>query len=154
MLNRSHQETAEEKSIAEQILKDSRQEHEELLELRSMFSASPRMGKPELQSAVTFPYMAKHRIVLFGGHASWLRAVRPLLKNVRFVEPEVRPNTSLFVNADCIWLQNNAMKHSDFYKIVNLARQYNIPVFYFQYASAEKCVEQLALEDEKFTKKS
>ena len=85
--------------------------------------------------------------VVFGGHLSWLKAIRPLLPNVRFVEPSAQPNAGLIMNADVIWIQTNAMSHSDFYKIIDVVRKHNIELHYFTYASAEKCAEQFALND-------
>ena len=101
----------------------------------------------EYSVTVTFPYTARKRAVVFGGHSSWLKAIRPLLPNVRFVEPSAQPNTGLIMNADVIWIQTNAMSHSDFYKIIDIVRKHNIELRYFKYASAEKCAEQVALDD-------
>ena len=96
---------------------------------------------------MTFPYTAQKRAVVFGGHSTWLKAIRPLLPNVRFVEPSAQPNTGLIMNADVIWIQTNAMSHSDFYKIIDVVRKHKIEIRYFKYASAEKCAEQFALDD-------
>ncbi|MBQ3330177.1 MAG: hypothetical protein IJG87_03255 [Ruminococcus sp.] len=118
----------------------------ELGELRSMIREAD-ISEKEYSVTVTFPYTAKKRAVVFGGHSSWLKAIRPLLPNVRFVEPSAQPNTGLILNADVIWIQTNAMSHSDFYKIIDVVRKNNIELHYFKYASAEKCAEQFALED-------
>lgn len=118
----------------------------ELGELRSMIREADNSEK-EYSVTVTFPYSAQKRAVVFGGHLSWLKAIRPLLPNVRFVEPSAQPNAGLIMNADVIWIQTNAMSHSDFYKIIDIVRKHNIELHYFTYASAEKCAEQFALND-------
>ncbi len=118
----------------------------ELGELRSMIREADNSEK-EYSVTVTFPYSAQKRAVVFGGHLSWLKAIRPLLPNVRFVEPSAQPNAGLIMNADVIWIQTNAMSHSDFYKIIDVVRKHNIELHYFTYASAEKCAEQFALND-------
>lgn len=118
----------------------------ELGELRSMIREVDNSNK-EYSVTVTFPYTAQKRAVVFGGHSTWLKAIRPLLPDVRFVEPSAQPNTGLILNADVIWIQTNAMSHSDFYKIIDIVRKNNIELHYFKYASAEKCAEQFALND-------
>ena len=118
----------------------------ELGELRSMIREADHSEK-EYSVTVTFPYTAQKRAVVFGGHSTWLKAIRPLLPNVRFVEPSAQPNTGLIMNADVIWIQTNAMSHSDFYKIIDVVRKHKIEIRYFKYASAEKCAEQFALDD-------
>ena len=50
-------------------------------------------------------------------------------------------------NANVIWIQTNALGHTNFYKIIDVARVHGVPVRYFSYASAVKCAEQIILED-------
>ena len=98
---------------------------------------------------IDFPYASENRIVVFGGHESWAREIKPKLPDVRFVDREVVPNPNLIRNSDVIWIQTNALCHPHFYKIVDEAKKYNIPIRYFSYASPIKCAEQLVLEDRK-----
>ena len=96
---------------------------------------------------VSFPYSAKGRYVVFGGHDSWLKVIRPMLTgNIRFMDREVF-NTSVIRNADVIWIQPNALSHSQYYRIVDAARQDRKPVRYFTYASAAKGAVQLMEAD-------
>ena len=53
----------------------------------------------------------------------------------------------MILNSEVVWLQTNAMGHSSFYKVIDLIRRNDIKVCYFKYAGAEKCAEQLALEE-------
>ena len=48
---------------------------------------------------------------------------------------------------DIIWIYSKEVTHSQFKKIMNLARKYNLPVRYFSYKGAEKCAEEVALSD-------
>ena len=98
---------------------------------------------------IVFPYTSGNRIVVFGGHESWSREIKPKFPNVRFVDREVVPNSNLIRNSDVIWIQTNALCHLHFYKIVDESKKYNIPIRYFSYASPIKCAEQLVLEDRK-----
>ena len=52
-------------------------------------------------------------------------------------------------NADIVWVQANSIGHSKYYKILDVVRTYRIPLRYFAYASAEKCAEQIVIEDMK-----
>ena len=100
-------------------------------------------------TTITFPYETRHRIVVFGGHDSWLREIRQKLPAVRFVDREASPNADLIRNADVIWIQANSLAHKHYYKIIDIVRKYNKPIRYFAYASATKCAEQVVTEDRK-----
>ena len=88
--------------------------------------------------------------MIFGGHDTFLKAIRPMLPNVRFVDTAIYSfSPEIVKNADVVWIQNNCISHSQYWNIVKVARQHSIQVRYFAYASAEKCAEQLVTEDQK-----
>ena len=118
----------------------------ELAELRTMIREADDTAENESVS-VTFPYTAQKRSVIIGGHDSWVKAIKPLLNNVRFIASSEQPHAGVILNAEVVWLQTNALGHSGYYKIIDIVRRNHIKVCYFRYASAEKCAEQFALED-------
>lgn len=122
-------------------------DRQELADLRSLVFNRQEDSAEEPTGKVEFPYTAKSRIVVFGGHDSWAKEIKPRLPNVRFIDRTMLPNAQLIRQADTIWIQTNALSHAFFYKIITEARKYEIPVRYFSFASAEKCAEQLALGD-------
>lgn len=150
-LNASHQERNELKREIRSLKQTNEELEKEIQELRSMIRERDNFDstapKESAIKPVAFPYEAKHRFVVFGGHASWAKAIKPLLKNVRFVEAYAKPNPDLILHADTVWLQSNAIGHSSYYKIMNLVREHGVPLQYFEAASAEKCAEQLAHYD-------
>lgn len=149
-VKKNHDEKRELIRETEGLREEKEELQKELDELRSMIRAREEAGngeEEEKKPAVSFPYEAKGRYVVFGGHDSWTRAIRPLLRNVRFVDKGMKPDTGLILHADTIWLQSNAIGHSDYYKIINTVRTYGIGIEYFSFASAEKCAEQLAHYD-------
>lgn len=99
------------------------------------------------ESGVSFPYRTKQRVVVFGGHATWLKVIVKLLPNVKFIDPYADPDVNTIRNADVVWMQTNAMPHNKYNKIMEIVRMKKIPVKYFAYASAEKCALQLAEYD-------
>lgn len=128
------------------VAKADRQELADLREL--VFHQQEDIYDEEpTESVIPFPYTARQRIVVFGGHDSWAREIKPRLPNVRFIDRTMLPNAELIRRADVIWIQTNALSHAYFYKIIDEARKHRIPVRYFSYASAGKCAEQLAEED-------
>ena len=90
-------------------------------------------------------YEIKKRVVIFGGHDSWLKAIRPMLHGrIKFIGRECRWSNELIQNVDEVWVQPNALAHKQFYKVINKARGYKVPVYYFSSASAAKCAAELA----------
>ena len=120
----------------------------EIAELRAMIY-DRAIFQNEKRSTISFPYAVRHKVTIFGGHEVWLNMIKPLLSGVRYVGPDERPNMSVLMNTDVMWLQTNVMAHSFYNKVVEVARTHNIPVRYFSYSGAEKCAEQLALDDMK-----
>ena len=96
---------------------------------------------------IAFPYETRQRVVVFGGHDTWAKQIKPLLPGVRFVDRECKPNASLIRNADVVWIQPNALAHRNFYTIIGETRKHKIPVRYFTFASARRCAEQLVRQD-------
>ena len=96
---------------------------------------------------VELPWQVKRRVVVFGGHDSWRKAVKPLLPGARFYDREVLPDLNAIRGADVVWLQANALSHKYYYRIIDTARKNDIPVRYFGSASAQKCAVQLALDE-------
>lgn len=151
-LHKAENELKNEKKRSEKILSDTEMERRELTELRELIYNLQNNVEGETASEaeeISLPYTAKSNIVIFGGHESWLRAFRPLVKNVRIIDPHTNPDINLIRNADVVWMQTNAMPHSYYNKIMDIVRLRKIPVKYFAYASAEKCARQLAAEDMK-----
>ena len=135
----------------EELLQNSQREHQEVSELREILFHQENNLEPELiesEEKVVLPYTVRHTTVIFGGHDSWARAIKPMLEgDIRFIDRDMQPEASLIRHAEMVWLQPNSIRHAFFYKIIKIIRTYHIPFHYFKFASAEKCARQLAGED-------
>ena len=151
-LRETHDKKNAERKRANQAESQNERYKVEIAELRSMLFDRTAFAREEKKTRLDFPYTAKHKITIFGGHEVWLYSIKPLLSGVRFVGPDERPNVSMIINSEVIWLQTNVMAHSYYNKIVDTARMHNIPVKYFSFSGAEKCAEQLALDDMEVSK--
>lgn len=140
------------KQLQERLLETERQarsDHDELLQLRDtlFWIRSGEETEDAGEVSVELPYQVRRRVLTFGGHDTWLKAIRPLLPGVRFVDRETLPDISALKNADVIWIQPNAISHKFYYRIIDTARKNGIPVRYFGFASARKCAEQLVTDE-------
>ena len=148
-LSEMRRQSEKDKANMEKELRILRREHRELADLRELvFNQENEPSEEKVSDEIRYPYQTKKRTVVFGGHETWLKAFKPKFSNVRFVDasqysfaPEV------IRNADVVWIQNNRISHSQYYAVVNTARQYGIQVRYFPFASADKCAELLVRED-------
>ncbi len=96
-----------------------------------------------------FPYEVQKDTIIFGGHATFLKTIRQLLRgNIRYVDREQSFDLTMIRYADVLWIQPNAIAHKQFYKVADEARKYNKPMRYFHYASAAKCAEQIIENDQ------
>ena len=151
-VDRELREARKASEIQEQKTMLDRQELADLREL--VFHLQEDVYDAESENAaIAFPYHNFQRIVVFGGHDSWAREIKPRLPDVRFVDKDMVPNAELIRRADIVWVQANAISHAYYYKILDETRKHSIPVRYFSYASALKCAEQLAKQDMKEAQK-
>ena len=153
-LSELSRQSAQEKAKLEKELEALRREHRELADLRELVFNQENDVDVSAESQVTedisFPYETQKRTVVFGGHETFLKQFKPKFSNVRFVDAEQYAfSPDLVRNADIVWIQNNRISHSQYYRIINTTRQYGIQVRYFPYASADKCAEVLVKEDRK-----
>lgn len=148
----SSREVREEKKRREKLEQKLAMERQELSDLRELvFNQQENLYQDDTpDEGISFPYRTTLRAVVFGGHDSWAREIKPKLPDVRFVDRETIPNADLIRHADVVWVQTNALSHAFFYKIIDEVRKYNIPLRYFSFASATKCAEQLAKYDEAY----
>ncbi len=116
---------------------------ETLYRLRSGEDADAEDSGP----LVELPWQVKRRVVVYGGHDSWRKAIRPMLPGARFYDREELADLNVVRGADVVWLQVNAMSHKYYYRVIDAARKNDIPVRYFGSASAKKCAVQLALDE-------
>ena len=89
------------------------------------------------------PYSVKNPIIVFGGHETWLKAIKQMLNgNIKF-STKVKNLGSLVQGNSLVWIQTNAISHPSFFSICDEAKKRGIPVRYFTNASARKCAIQV-----------
>lgn len=139
-----------ERAKTERELTTLRMEHRELADLRELVFNQENEIREKPAKEIQYPYETRKRTVVFGGHDTFLKVFRPMLPTVKYVDTAIYSFSPEIVrNADVVWIQNNCISHSQYGNIVRLTRQYGIQLRYFAYASAEKCAEQLVIEDQK-----
>lgn len=98
---------------------------------------------------IPLPYEVKEKTVVCGGYPTFINQLKKLLEgDVRYLS-QTKIREDLLRNADAVWIQTNAVSHSDYYKITGVCRKYGIPMHYFAYASARKCAGQIAAGEKK-----
>ncbi len=125
-------------------------EHRELSDLREYLfrNAMAEEETEKVPEEDRFPYDVQKETLVFGGHATWLKTIKPMLTgNIRFLDKDKSFDSVIIRRADIIWIQPNALSHSSYYAIIDAARQLKKPVRYFTYASALKCAVQLCEAD-------
>ena len=139
---------------SEQELKTLRREHRELADLRELIFNRERDDAGEKGEAAyskpDYPYETRKRTVIFGGHDTFLKAIRLLLPDVKYVDAKLMAfSPEIIRNADIVWIQNNCISHSQYWSIVKNCKQAGVQMRYFTHASAEKCADQLVKEDQR-----
>lgn len=138
---------------AEQALAQERmqakEDRRELAALREMLFLRENADASGDAVSVSFPYEVKRRLVIYGGHETWRKAMKGYLTgDIRYMDKEQAIiDRSVIRNADGVWIQSNALSHRQYYAVIDEVRKTGVPVKYFLYASARKCAEQVAEEE-------
>ena len=153
-MRRSHE---NESGKIKEELRGYRMEHRELADLRelafnldhNLFNDGAGDDKTE-EIGFSFPYRTNLRTVMFGGHDSFLREIRRKLPDVTYVSTRLYNfDPNIIRNADVVWIQNNAIAHPQYWRVIDTAKKYGVQIRYFTCASAHKCAVKLAEWDMK-----
>ena len=128
-------------------------ERQELIDLRELVFNQENDVHAEGQQVVevqevSYPYETKKRTVVFGGHDSFLKVIKPMFPTVRFVDTKnISFSPEIIRKADIVWIQNNCISHPQFWNVIRIANQYDVQVRYFTNAGVERCAQQLVEAD-------
>lgn len=124
-------------------------QRQELIDLRDFVFSLEQEEESLSEDApqISFPYKISKRILVFGGHDSWLKIIKPMLEGVRWIDKDDRIIPDTIKHADVIFLQTNAMSHRMFYAIEDCCKKYKKRMRYCCSASAERCARQIVEED-------
>ena len=100
-----------------------------------------------IEEDLCFPCELQKNIAVLGGDEAWVEEIDTMVKSLAFIGEAEDVDPEMICEFDAIWVQINGMSHGDYFKITDLAHDYEIPVMYFSYADAAKCAEQLAFYD-------
>lgn len=105
-----------------------------------------RVESPE-KPEIAFPYTLRHRTVILGGSEQWSNKMKDYLPGCKIFHVDKKADANVVRESDVIWIYSKEVTHSQFKKIMNLARKHNKTVKYFSHKGAEKCAEQAVLSD-------
>ena len=147
----AYREARELQKKLEKLEADSELDRMELYNLREIvFNLDQAENETQQENdAVAFPYTSKKKIVIVGGHDSWLREIKPKLPDVRYISRHENPDLQIIRNADVVWFQTNAMSHNLYERIIGETRARKIRTEYFNCASARRCAMKLVMKEEK-----
>lgn len=142
-------EVRDEKARYEALAQKAANDAQELHDLRELVfnQQNDLFDEQKTAADINFPYRTDRKIVVFGGHDSWAREMKPKFPDIRFIDRDMLPNPDMIRRADVIWIQTNALAHKHFYRIIDEVRKNNIPLRYFTYSGVSKCAEQIVQED-------
>lgn len=92
-------------------------------------------------AATERPVFDAHRVVVCGGVPAWISSMQKQFTGIRFYD--ATPDKQALEHADAIFFQTHALGHKHYYRAINIARRFNIPVFYFEAKSLSRCALQL-----------
>lgn len=147
-------EAENEKERADSLRTDREIERRELSDLRELLF-NLRNDNEEAESTpeeeqIELPYETAGKVVVFGGHDNWLKKIKPMLPNVRFISENASYLEGTVKNATEIWIQINNISHSMYNRIMSIAKLHKAPIRYFKSTSSERCAKQLANENKKY----
>lgn len=85
------------------------------------------------------------RIVIIGGHPNWVAKVKREFPNWRFLSPDASGSTdgSLLVNTEYIYFFTDCIKHTAYYKYINVIRKEKLSFGYIHDINIEANIKQV-----------
>ncbi len=125
---RIHNRIRREKAALETSVKSER---EELYSLRELIFAGESDSSPDdKEEEITFPLSTRLKHVVIGGHEAWLKKIRDMVPDVKFLGDR-SPAKEMLKHTDVLWFQTHAgLSHSLFYKVMDDVKNLKIPVLY------------------------
>lgn len=136
----------------ETMQQEAEEDKTELTDLREFVfnMQTEEKEEDETENAEDLPYSVQKNTLVFGGHKTWLKAIKQMLNgNIRFIEDRSTYSfdPGIIDGADVVWLQVNAISHTAYYRVVEKARAAHKPVHYFSKASALAGARQVIQKD-------
>lgn len=94
-----------------------------------------------------WPYDTNKQIMVLGGHKEWIKRIKTLLPNVKFLDDRT-PTREALKHVDTIFFQTRAgISHPMFYCSIDMAKNLDIPILYFTSSGVYKRAEQIVIYD-------
>ena len=129
-------------------------ERRELADLREkVFSMDSENGngndaEEDLCEGIDFPYDVHKKMVVFGGHPTFINPLKKMLPGMVYIKPEnMKFSSDVIKNADIVWVQSNCISHPQYWNVIKYCKQFEKPLRYFVSASAKKAALQAVTED-------
>ena len=141
--------TAQKKKIEEKtsLLETYKSEHEELIALRNHvynYTEGDIQISPESIDEMK-GFLLKQRIVLIGGHVNWTKKLRQIFPDWVYIDPDTSGGLSdnIVVNADRVYFYTNYIKHTTYYRVINIIREKNISFGYIHSVNIDSVIKQI-----------
>ena len=141
----------------EKLLKEVEKDRDELKDLRELVFNSENglmddesIEKKEEEEDIKYPYSLQKKMIVFGGHDTFLKVMRQNFPDTRFAGDKVSMfNPSMLKNVDIVWVQTNSISHSLYWSIVKYVGLYGKQLRYFTSGGIERCSRQMVEADRK-----
>lgn len=98
----------------------------------------------EKDNKTVYPYLnVPDGIICIGGYDGWRNEMQERFPTIRFLSTSVTHDIRLFRNAKAVWFQPAFISHKAFWRALDTARSYNIPVHYLSKHSVATNSQQL-----------
>lgn len=94
-------------------------------------------------TTISYPYRTAKRIVIFGGHATWVKAMKERFPDCAFYYGKDETNFDSIPGADLLIFQTNALSHTAYNPAKNIANKNDVPVEYMTFAGVNATSRQL-----------
>ncbi len=134
-------------------LSELRKEHRELVDLRElMFSlrndSNVNDDLPDKEDDISFPYTLHKRMVVFGGHNTFVNTMKSNFPDLQFVDTRnTSVNSDMIKKSDIVWIQNNCISHVQYWNVIHAVSLAGVQVRYFVSAGTNRCSRQVVEAD-------
>lgn len=136
------------KELKEYIKKETNQKAKEMANDFLLELIDKDLEIQEEEPDISFPQFLNKKVVVFGGHETWVNHMKEFLPGVIYVNKDKNPDEQLIRNADSVWIQTNAISHTFYHKVANIIKNTGFKNIKFcGSSSASDCARRIYLEE-------
>lgn len=121
-------------------------------ELLELYENMAEDESDEISLDTQFPFHTDKKVVLYGGFPVFHKELEKYIPGIRIIEHAAHIDVGPVRSADIVFVQINKTSHSNYWNVCDNCRNFEVPFYHLNYASAKRCAVEMVKQIRKLGK--